>query len=114
RLRIRRQRFAEQKMSGAANRFVSRAQTRLDGRAYVDPWRRIARRKKTLRGGSVPERMRQNEFRHAHSTKTFQRLEGHHRRRRHCVEADPQWATVCGESGEWIFRGRARHELQVE
>ena len=69
---------------------------------------------KTLCGGGVPERVRQDEFRHAHSTKTFQRLESDHRRRRHRVDADSRWATVCGQSRERIFRRRAWHELQVE
>src|SRR5207245_2238570 len=82
--------FVEQKMSRTANRFLSRAQTRLDGRAHVDPWSRIARRKKTLRSGSVPERLRQNEFRHVDSAKTFCRLENHYRRRRHCLDANPR------------------------
>ena len=111
---LRRQCFAEQEMSGAAHRFVSRAQTRLAGRAHVDPRRRVAGRRKALRRGGVPERMRQNEFRHAHSAETFQRLESHDRRRRHRVDADSRWPFVCGESGERIFRRRAGHELQIE
>src|SRR5258708_78923 len=69
-VRLRRERFAEQEMSRPSDRFLFGAETRMDGRAHVDSWRRIARRKKTLRGGSVSKRVRQNKFRHAHSAET--------------------------------------------
>ena len=70
--------------------------------------------RKALRRGGVPERLRQNQFRHAHSAETFQRLESHHRRRRHRVDADSRWPSVRGQSGERLFRRRAGHELQIE
>ena len=114
RLRLRRKCFAEQKMSRAAHRFLSRAETRLARRAHADSRRRIARREKTLRRGGVSERVRQNEFRDAHSAETFQGLESHNGRRRHRVDADSRWTPVCRESGERIFRRRAGHELQIE
>src|SRR4029453_3503248 len=101
-------------MSGFAYRFVSGAKTGLDGGAHVNPRRRITRRPKALWGSGVPKPVRQKKFRQPHPTKTFQRLESDYRRRRHCVDADSRWATVCGESRERIFRCRAWHELKVE
>ena len=115
RLRLRRQRFAEQEMSRAPDRFLSRAEAGLARGAHAHPRRRIAGREKALCGRGVSERLRQNEFRHAHSAETFCRLESDHDRRRHRVDADrPRRPALRGQSREWIFRRRAGHELQIE
>src|SRR5215216_3331543 len=71
---LRRKRPPFEKMSGAADRFLSCAQTRLARRAYADPWRRIAGGKKTLRRGCLPQCVRQNEFRDVDPAETFRRL----------------------------------------
>ncbi len=70
--------------------------------------------KKHYVAAAFPERVRQNKFRHAHSAKTFQRLESHDRRRRHRLDASPRWPTFRGQSGKRLLRRRAGHELQIE
>ena len=88
---------------------------RLARRAHADPRRRIAGREKALRRGGFPERLRQNEFRHAHSAGAFRRLESHDRRRRHRLDADRRRRPALrGQSGERLLRRRAGHELQIE
>ena len=70
--------------------------------------------RKTLRRGCVPQRMRQDEFRDAHSARAFQRLEGHDDWRRHRLDANSRRPFIRGQSGERLFRRRARDELQIE
>ena len=71
--------------------------------------------RKNLRGGRVPQRLRQNEFRHAHSARAFQGLENHDGRRRHRVdEARRGRPALRDQSRGRIFRRRAGHELQIE
>ena len=60
-------------MSRPAHRLLSRAQGRLAGRAHADSRRRIAARGKDLRGGGVSQRLRQDEFRHAHPARRISR-----------------------------------------
>ena len=84
-------------MPRAPDRFLSRAQAGLARRAHAYSWRGITPRPEALRRGSVSERMRQDEFRHARTARAFQRLEGHDDRRRHCVDADRQgWTALRG------------------
>src|SRR5450755_4147884 len=101
-------------MSRASHRFVSREKTGLARRAHVNPGSRITRGEKILRGGRIPERVRQNKFRHAYSAEAFRRLENHDNRRRHRLDADSRWSFVCGQSGERLLRCRAWDELQIE
>ena len=64
---------------------------------------------------AFPERVRQDEFRHAHSARAFQGLEDHDHRRRHRLDADRRGRpALCGQSGERLFRRRAGNELQIE
>src|ERR1700726_527219 len=114
RLRLRWQCVAEQKVSRSADRFVSRARTGLDGGTHAHSRGGIAEREKTLRGGGVSERMRENKFRHACSAETLLRLENYNGRRRHRVDANTRRPFVRSQSGEWLLRCRAGHELQVE
>ena len=105
----------EQEMSRASNRFLSRAKAGLARRAHAHPGRGSPGRPKALCGGGFPQRVRENEFRDAHSAAAFQRLEGHDHRRRHRLDADrKRWPALRGESGERLFRRRARDELQIE
>jgi hypothetical protein len=55
-----------------------RAETELDGRAHADSRRGITGRPQTLRRCRISQRLRQDEFRNADSTGTFQGLEGDH------------------------------------
>ncbi len=70
--------------------------------------------KKHYVAAAFPERVRQNQFRDADSAETFRRLESHHRRRRHRLDADSRWPLVRGQSGERLLRRRAGNELQIE
>src|SRR5260370_2478395 len=113
-MRIRRKCYAQNKMSRIADRVISGEETRLEGGSYVDTWRRVTRRPQTLCGGGVPQRVRENQFRHAHSAETFRGVESDHRGRRHRLDADSQWPFVCGQPGERLLRRRAWDELQIE
>src|ERR1700730_19182678 len=101
-------------MSVPAHGLLSGETPGWDGRAHVDPRSRIAAGPQALRGGGVPQRMWQNEFCDVDSAKTFRRLESDHEWRRHSVDANPQRASLCRESGEWLLWRRARNQLQIE
>ena len=64
---LRRQCAARQEMFRAAHRVEHRARRRLDGRAHAHPGRRESPRREDICRGGVPERLRQNQLRHAHS-----------------------------------------------
>src|SRR6267142_2713446 len=89
RLRLWRQRFVEQKVPGLTYRLVSGAKTELDGGAHADPRRGVAARAQTLRSCCIPQRMRKDEFRDAHSARAFQGLEGDDGWGRHRLDANP-------------------------
>src|SRR5450432_3120316 len=102
-------------MSRAANRFLSREETRLARGAHVDTRPGIARGRKAVHCRSLPERVRENEFRDADPAETFCRLENHHDRRRHCLDAFwPGWPALRGQSRERLLRRGAWDELQIE
>ena len=66
---------------------VHGARRGLAGRAHADPRRRASRRAENLCRRRVPQRLRQDQFRHAHPAGAIQgRLESHHRRRRHRLD----------------------------
>ena len=65
RLGLRRQRAARQEVLRAAHRLEHRARRRLDGRAHADPRRRGPAGREDLRRGGVPQRLRQDQLRHA-------------------------------------------------
>ena len=73
RLRLRRQRPAGQEMFRAAHRLQHRARRRLDGRAHADPRRGGSAGREDLRRRGFPERLRQDEFRHADSARRASR-----------------------------------------
>ena len=105
----------EQEMPRAPHRFLSRAEARLARRAHAHSRRGSPGRPKALCRGGLPQRVRQNEFRHAHSAGAFQGLESHDHRRRHRLDADRRGRPALrGQSGERLFRRRARDELQIE
>ena len=65
RLRLRRQRAARQEVLRAAHRLRHGARRGLAGRTHADPRRRISARRKDLRRRRLPERLRQDQPRHA-------------------------------------------------
>ena len=115
RLRLRRQRLVKQEMPRPAYRLLSRAQARLARGAHARPWRRIAGGKKALRRGGLPERLRQDEFRHAYSARAFPGLESHDYRRRHRLDANRRRRPALRrQSGERLLWRGAWDELQIE
>ena len=71
-------------------------------------------RKDLCRRG-VPERLRQNQFRHDDSAAPFQRLEDLDGRRRHRLDETRRgWPPVRHQSRSRLFRRRARHECRNE
>ena len=83
---------------------------RLARRAHAHPRRRLARGGEDLRRGCVPERVRQDQFRHADPAEGIRRLEGHHGRRRHRL--DQAWRrrpVLRDQSRSRLLRRRARH-----
>ena len=88
RLRLRRKRFAEQKcLALRIGSYLARKQGWLAEHMLILGVESPEGRK-ALRGCGVPERVRQNQFRHADSAEAFRRLESHDSRRRHRLDAD--------------------------
>ena len=109
RFRLRRQCAAGQKMLRAAHRLQHRARRRLDGGAHADPRRGGSQGRKDLCRRGLPQRLRQNQFRHADSARRLRRLEGLDRRRRHRLDqAGRERAPARDQSGSRILRRRAR------
>ena len=75
-LRLWRQCAARQEVPGAAHRFRDGARRRLARRAHADHGHRIAGRRENLPRRRVPERLRQNQSRHAGAAARLRRLEG--------------------------------------
>ena len=101
RLRLRRQRAAGQEMLRPAHRLEHRPRRRLDGRAHADPRRREPvrqGRRKDLRRRRLPQRLRQDQFRHDGAARGLRRLEGLDRRRRHRVDSSPTQTASCAPS----------------
>ena len=86
RQRLRRQRPAGQEVLRPAHRLDDGARRRLAGRAHADPGRRGAQWREDLCGRGLPQRLRQDQLRHAHSAQGLRRLEGDHGRRRHRLD----------------------------
>ena len=86
RLGLRRQRAAWQEMSRAADRVGDGPRRRLARRAHADTGRFVAGRREALCRRSLPERMRQDQFRDADSARRFRRLARDDDRRRHRVD----------------------------
>ena len=71
--------------------------------------------RKNLRGGRLPQRLRQDQFRHDDAAAPVQGLEDLDRRRRHRLdEARPRRAALRHQSRSRLFRRRARHQLQIQ
>ena len=87
RLGLRRQRAAGQEVPGAAHRQLARPEGRLARRAHAHPRRRKPRGRDDLRRRGVPERLRQDQLRHADPAATHAGLEDRDRRRRHRLDA---------------------------
>ena len=106
---LRRQRAARQEVPGAAHRVEDRPRRGLARRAHADPRRRVPGGREDVRGGRLPERVRQDELRDADPAGGDVRLEGHDRRRRHRVDqARRRRAAVRDQPGERLLRRRAR------
>ena len=86
RLRLRRQRAARQEVLRAAHRQRHGARRGLAGRAHADPQAHLARGRREVRRGRVPQRLRQDQPRHARADHPG--LEGRDPRRRHRLDAD--------------------------
>ncbi len=86
RLGLRRQRAAGQEVPRPAHRLGHGARRRLARRAHADPGRGIACRTEVLRRGGIPERLRQDQLRHADPAACVPRLEGDHHRRGHRLD----------------------------
>ena len=71
-----RQRAARQEVLRAAHRVEHRAGRRLDGRAYADPGRGESAWREDLHRGGFPERVRQDQPRHADPAREVRGLEG--------------------------------------
>ncbi len=78
----------------------SRADGRLDGRAHAHLVRGIPDGREALPRCRVPERLRQNQFRHAHPARLLPRgrVEDHHHRRRHRLDAARARTAASGRS----------------
>ena len=71
--------------------------------------------RKDLRGGGVPQRLRQDQLRHAHPAEAIRGLENHHRRRRHRLDAArARRPALRDQSRGGLLRRRAGHQFQVE
>ena len=58
----------------------------LAGRAHADPGRDQPGRQEVPRGGRLPQRLRQDQLRHAGAAQGLRRLEGHHHWRRYRLD----------------------------
>ena len=111
RLQLRRQCVAGQEMSRLAHRLHPRAKGRLAGRAHAHPQRPVARGRKNVRGRRLPQRLRQDQSRHARSPAPFRRLENSNRRRRHRLdETRPRRPPLRHQPRSRLFRRRPGHQ----
>ncbi len=86
RLGIRGQRPPREEMLRPPHSVRHRARAGLARRAYAHPRRRVARRREDLRGGGLPQLLRQDEFRHDGASEGLRGLEGDYRRGRHRLD----------------------------
>ena len=86
RQRLRRQRPARQEVLRPAHRQCHGPGRGLARRAHADPGSRGARRREDLRGRGLPQRLRQDQLRHAAGARAVPGLQGHHHRRRHRLD----------------------------
>jgi GTP-dependent phosphoenolpyruvate carboxykinase len=86
RLGLRRQCAARQEMPGAAHRLGDGPRRRLARRAHADHGPRSAGRREDLSRRRVPQRLRQDQPRHAGPAQGLRGLEGAHGRRRHRLD----------------------------
>ena len=71
--------------------------------------------RKDLRGRGLPQRLRQDQFRHDDPAAAFQGLEDQDRRRRHRLdEAGPGRPPLRHQSRGRLLRRRAGHQLEVQ
>ena len=116
RLRLRRQRAARQEVPRPAHRLDIGTRRRLARRAHAD--HRASNRpegREDVRRGGVPERVRQDELRHAHPAAGIRRrrLEGHDRRRRHRLDqAGRRRQALRDQPRGRLLRRRARHDVR--
>ena len=95
-----------------AHRLGDGARRGLAGRAYADRRRRGPARRENLRRGRLPQRLRQDQLRHADPAAGVYRarLEGHHRRRRYRLDqARRGRQDLCDQPRSRHVRRRARH-----
>jgi hypothetical protein len=93
---LRRQRPARQEVLRAAHRLGHGARRGLAGRAHADPRRRSPRGQEDIRRRRLPERLRQDQLRHADPARGLRGLEGHH----------------VGDDIAWIKPNRGRQVLR--
>ena len=75
----------------------------------------IAAGREDLRRGGLPQRLRQDQFRHADPAQGLRRLEGHHGRRRHRLDqARAGRADLRDQPRGGLLRRRARHLREIE
>ena len=111
RLRLRRQRAAGQEVLRAAHRVGHRARRGLARRAHADPQADLAGGEGVLRRRRVPERLRQDQPRHAAAHGA--RLARRDRRRRHRLDALRRGRPPLRRQPRVrLLRRRARHQLE--
>ena len=111
RLRLRRQRAAGQEVLRAAHRVGHRARRGLARRAHADPQADLAGGEGLLRRRRVPERLRQDQPRHAAAHGA--RLARRDRRRRHRLDALRRGRPPLRRQPRVrLLRRRARHQLE--
>ncbi len=84
--RLRRQCAARQEVLRAAHRLGPRPGAGVARGAHADPGGRVAEGREDVCGRGLPERVRQDELRHAHPAEGVRGLEGHDGGRRHRLD----------------------------
>ena len=111
RLRLRRQRAAGQEVLLAAHRQRDGPRRGLARRAHAHPQAHLPRAAGLLRRGGLPERLRQDQPRHARADHPG--LEGRDPRRRHRLDAVRRGRPpVCREPRVRLLRRRPRHQRE--
>jgi len=79
------------------------------GGAHAHSRRRVAGRRENLCHRSFPQRVREDQFRHAHTAESLRRLESDNRGRRYRLDqARKRWKVARNQSRSGIFRRCAR------
>ncbi len=113
RVGLRRQRAPRQEVLRTPDRQRPGARRGLVGRAHADPRPREPRGRDDVHRRGVPERLRQDEPRHARPARVAEGLEGVDRRRRHRLAASrPRRSAVGDQPRGRLLRRRARHVVE--